>query len=195
MRVVVFNGSPRIEGNTEFLLREATRLIESLGHEIVRFDLNEMDIKPCQDCGGCEASGVCVYQDDMASVSDAIRRSDRFILASPIFFFALSAQAKVMIDRCQAFWCEKYLLRRPLPDGPEGRKGLLILVGGMKKEIGIQCGEATAKAFFRTISVPQHETVSFLGVDSKGAIHTHETALQDVHEAGRRLIRSGGGNS
>jgi multimeric flavodoxin WrbA len=188
MKVAVFNGSPRAEGNTEILLREATRPIELTGHEVVRFDLNAMDIRPCQDCGGCEGTGTCVYQDDMSLVSDAIRGCDRFILASPIFFFSLSAQTKAMIDRCQAFWCEKYLLKRPLPDGQEGRRGLLILVGGMKKEIGVQCGEATAKAFFRTISVPEHETVSFLGADSKGAIRTHETALQDVYLAGQRLI-------
>jgi hypothetical protein len=93
-----------------------------------------------------------------------------------------------MIDRCQAFWCEKYLLHSPIPEGMHGRRGLLLLVGGMKKEIGIQCGEATAKAFFRTISVPQHETVSFLGIDSKGAIKAHESAFADVNLAGRRLI-------
>ena len=47
----------------------------------------------------------------------------------------------------------------------------------MKKEIGVQCGEATAKAFFRTISVGEHETVSFLGMDKKGAICEHATRL------------------
>jgi multimeric flavodoxin WrbA len=194
MKVAAFNGSPRTEGNTEILLREAMRSIELTGHEVVRLDLNAMDIRPCQDCGGCEGTGICIYQDDMSIVSDAIRRCDRFILASPIFFFSLSAQTKAMIDRCQAFWCEKYLLKRPLLDGPEGRKGLLILVGGMKKEIGVQCGEATAKAFFRTISVPEHETVSFLGADSKGAILSHETALQDVYLAGQRLIGTSRGS-
>jgi multimeric flavodoxin WrbA len=188
MRVAVFNGSPRGGGNTEVLLRETVRPIENAGHEVAWFNLNDMDIKTCQDCGGCEETGMCVYQDDMTLVAEAIRQCDRFILASPIFFFALSAQSKAMIDRCQAFWCEKYLLKRPIPEGPEGRKGLLILVGGMKKEIGIQCGEATAKAFFRTISVPVHETISFLGIDSKGAISGHESALADVYRAGRRLI-------
>jgi hypothetical protein len=93
-----------------------------------------------------------------------------------------------MIDRCQAFWCEKYLLKKTIPEGPNGRKGLLLVVGGMKKEIGIQCSETTAKAFFRTISVPEHETLSFLGVDAKGAIHEHPTALKEATEAGRRLV-------
>ncbi len=188
MKVAVFNGSPRSGGNTELLLWEALRPIEYSGHDIAKFNLNELDIRPCQDCGGCEGTGECVWKDDMTVIGEAIRQSERIILASPIFFFGLSAQAKTMIDRCQAFWCEKYLLKRPIPEGPLGRKGLLIVVGGMTKEIGVQCSEATAKAFFRTISVPEHDTVSFLGVDSKGAICGNETAFDQVYRAGRRLI-------
>ncbi len=188
MKVTVFNGSPRAGGNTELLLWEMLRPVEYAGHDIIKFNLNDMNIRPCQDCGVCEGTGECVWKDDMTMVADAIRRSDRFILASPIFFFGLSAQAKTMVDRCQAFWCEKYLLKRPIPEGPSGRKGVLLLVGGMKKEIGIQCSEATAMAFFRTISVPRHETVSFLGVDTKGAVCEHPTAYDDVYRAGRRLV-------
>jgi multimeric flavodoxin WrbA len=153
--------------------------------------LNLMNIKPCQDCSGCENTGRCVIDDEMQQVHETIRVADRILLASPIFFFGLSAQMKTMIDRCQAFWCEKYLLKKPVPEGPEGRKGLLLLVGGMTKEIGVQCSEATAKAFFRTISVPEHETLHFLGVDKRGAIAQHKTAYDDVYEASRRLIGMG----
>jgi len=188
MKVAAFNGSPRKGGNTESLLWEALRPIEYAGHDVAKFNLNDLSIKPCQDCGGCQKSGVCVWKDDMTLVASAIREADRVILASPIFFFAVSAQSKAMIDRCQAFWCEKYLLKRPIPEGPHGRSGLLLLVGGMKKEIGIECANATATAFFRTISVPKHETLSFLGIDEKGAICSHKTAFSDAYLAGRRLI-------
>lgn len=188
MKVVAFNGSPRIYGNTEILLKETLKAIDESGHEIKLFILNSMNIKPCQDCGGCEKEGVCAVNDDMSEISAAIREADRVILASPIFFFGLSAQAKTMIDRCQAFWCEKYLLKKTIPEGPYGRKGLLLLVGGMKKEIGIQCSEATAKAFFRTISVPDHKTLSFLGIDAQGAILEHPTALKDAYQAGKDLV-------
>ena len=187
MKVIAFNGSPRVEGNIDILLKEALRAGEEAGHEVRLFRLNDMTIKPCQDCGGCEDTGTCIYDDDMSEIYAAIRGADRFVLASPVFFFALSAQSKIMIDRCQAFWCEKYLLKKPIPAGPYGRKGLLLMVGGMKKEIGIQCSGETAKAFFRTISVPEHGTLSFLGVDSKGAILEHPTALKDAYEAGKAL--------
>lgn len=187
MKVIAFNGSPRIEGNTELLLKATIKPLQA-EHEVKVFRLNFMKIKPCQDCGGCEKTGLCIIKDDMEEIYDAIREADRVILASPVFFFGLSAQAKAMIDRCQAFWCEKYLLKRPITPGPFGRKGLLLLVGGMKNDIGIECSKATAKAFFRTISVPEHEVLSFKGIDEKGAILEHPTALSQGEEAGKKLV-------
>ncbi len=190
MKVITFLGSPRVDGNTELLLIEAIRAMKEQGHEVKTFKLNYLRIKPCQDCGGCDKNGICIINDDMTEIYREIREADRFILASPIFFFGMSAQAKAMIDRCQAFWCEKYLLKKTIPEGVNGRKGLLMLVGGMKKDIGIQCGDASAKAFFRTISVPTHEVLGFLGVDAKGAITDHPTALKDAYEAGKRLVQT-----
>ena len=188
MKIIAFLGSPREKGNTELLLNAAVKAVEDSGFAVQIFNLNKMNVSPCQNCGGCEDTGVCVFEDDMAQIFTAIREADRIILASPIYFFGVSAQAKVMIDRCQCFWCEKYLLKRPIPEGPYGRKGLLLLVGGQKKEIGIQCAEATAKAFFRTVSVPEHETLSYLSIDAKGAIVNHPTALSDAHGAGKKLV-------
>ncbi len=197
MKVIVFNGSPRKGGNVDLLLGQAEKAVASAAdsaqegvpsHDWRRFDLNSMNIRPCQDCGGCEKTGVCVIRDDMVLIYQAIREADRIILASPVFFFGLSAQIKTVIDRCQAFWCEKYLLKRPIPGGVFGRKALLVVVGGMKKQVGVDCSQTTARAFFRTISVPEDETLSFLGVDEKGAIQNHPTALRDAYEAAERLV-------
>jgi multimeric flavodoxin WrbA len=187
MKVIAFSGSPRKDGNTDLLLGEAVKGAESSGISVKIFRLNLMDIRPCQNCGGCDKTGECIIKDDMDEIYREIRTADRIILASPIFFFSLSAQTKAMIDRCQSFWCEKYLLKKPLSPGPYGRKGLLLLVGGMKKEIGMQCAEATAKAFFRTVSVPEHTTLSYLGVDAKGAILEHPAAMREAFESGENL--------
>lgn len=189
MNVVAFLGSPRAGGNTEILLAETLKAVDSSAHHMELFKLGQMDIRFCRNCGECDDTGVCPIEDDMAGVYDAIRRADRVILASPVYFFGLSAQTKVMIDRCQCFWCEKYLLKRPIPEGIHGRQGLFLLVGGMKKDREIACGDATATAFFRSISVQRHETVGILGVDKKGAIVDHPTALRDGYEAGMRLMR------
>jgi NAD(P)H-dependent FMN reductase len=187
LKIIAFNGSPRPGGNTELLLSEALKPLREAGHDIRVFKLNNMDFKPCQDCGGCTKTGVCIHDDAMTEIYAAIREADRIILASPIFFDSLSAQAKAMVDRCQAFWCEKYLHKKIIPAGPQGRKGLLLLVGGMKKDDGKNCSDAVAKGFFRTVSVPEHETLFFGGIDGKGDIQKHPTALKEAYEAGERL--------
>ncbi len=191
MKVLAFNGSPRKGGNTEALLNEAIRGARETGAEVKVHVLNELDIRPCQHCGGCDDSGQCVIPDDMQAVHDDIRAADRIILASPIFFFGLSAQTKIMIDRCQAFWAEKYVHKKPVAPGAFGRKGLLLLVGGMKrnsKNMGFECSEATARAFFRTVNVQEHVTLSYDSVDEQGAIAKHPTALREAYEAGKMLV-------
>lgn len=188
MKIIAFLGSPRKDGNTELLLKEVIRGVEDSGFKVRVFDLNSMNIQPCQDCGGCDETGECIIHDDMDSIYEAIKTADRIILASPIFFFSLSAQTKTMIDRCQSFWCEKYILKKPIPPGKFGRKGLLLLVGGMKKEMVIQCSETCASAFFKTVNVQEHSTLSFLGIDKKGDILRHPTALQEAYETGGKLV-------
>ena len=171
MKVIAFNGSPRKGGNTQTLLAEAVRGAQEQGAEVTVYDVNWMSIKPCQNCGSCDDEGVCVMKDDMASIYEGIRSADRIILASPIFFFGLSAQTKAVIDRCQAFWAAKYVHKKPIPPGEFGRKGLLLLVGGMKKDDknpGFECSEVTAKAFFRTLNVQEHQTLGYGSVDEKG---------------------------
>ncbi len=189
MKVIAFHGSPRIGGNTDLLLGEALRPVYEGGHELVLFRLNKMNIMPCQNCGGCEHTGKCVNHDDMDIVYEAIRTADRIIVASPVFFLSLSAQTKIMIDRCQAFWCEKYLLKKEIPGGQFGRGGLLLIAGGMKTDKGIKCGEITITAFFRSVSVPEHDTLGFPGIDNKGAILNHPTALKDARIAGEKLLK------
>ena len=189
MKIIALLGSPRKGGNTELLLNSTIKGIEDSGFSVKVFDLNSMNILPCQDCGGCDNTGICIYEDDMTKIYEAIREADRVILASPIFFFALSAQTKMMIDRCQSFWCEKYLLKKPLQAGKYGRKGLLLMVAGMKIEKEFECSELTAKVFFRSISVTEHATLSIAGVDEKGAILSHPTAQKDVYEAGKELVK------
>jgi multimeric flavodoxin WrbA len=191
MKVIAFNGSPRRGGNTELLLAETLRGARERGAEVTMYRLDSMNLKACLNCGHCDKAGRCIIKDDMQAVHDEIRVADRIIVASPIFFFSVSAQTKIMIDRSQTFWAEKYVHKKPISPGPFGRKGLLLLVGGMKrneKNAGFECSEATVRAFFRTVNVQEHVTLSYDQVDEKGAIVKHPTALPDAYEAGKALV-------
>lgn len=191
MKVLALNGSPRKGGNIDILLQETLKGVKEQGGEVTVYNLNTLSLRPCQNCGGCDDTGSCVIKDDMQAIHGDIRTADRIIVASPIFFFSVSAQTKIVIDRCQAFWAEKYVHKKPVPPGLFGRKGLLILVGGMKrneKNEGYRCAEETVRAFFRTVNVQEHVTLAYDHVDEKGAIRDHPTALQEAYEAGKKLV-------
>ena len=185
MNVIAFSGSPRKGGNSETLLREAIR---GTGLDVEVFRLSELDIEPCRSCGECEETGECVIEDAMQEVQSAIRKADRIIFSTPVYFMGIPAQAKAMVDRCQAFWAEKNVLGRPLPAGKHGRKGLLLIVGGRKNQEGARCAEASLVSFMRSVSVPEHRTLSYTGTDAKGEILKHPTALKEAYEAGRELV-------
>jgi multimeric flavodoxin WrbA len=173
MKVIAFLGSPRENGNTELLLGEAIRGVEESGLKVGVFHLNKMNIKPCQNCGGCDVTGVCIYEDDMTRIYEAIRNADRIILASPIFFFALSHE-KVMIDRCQAFGARNISLK--------------IIRRAVWKERSAIARQRNEKSWinapkrlqrlFRDNQCSRHETLAYIGIDAKGEIIEHPTALR-----------------
>jgi len=192
IQVAAFLGSPRKGGNSEHLIEAALEGAREAGAETRLFRLDGLSIRPCRGCGACGKTGRCVVEDDMVPIYEAIRASDRFILASPIHFFALSAQAKIMIDRCQAFWSEKYLLKKPVPPGPLGRKGLLLVVGAYPKgDDAVRCSETCARAFYHSINVKEFRTLSYLGQEGPGVIRKHPSAMAEAAEAGRWLADLG----
>ncbi len=186
MKVVGISGSPRKEGNTETLLLEFLRGAEESGAETRLFILRQMDIAPCRHCDGCLVEGKCVVKDDMWLIYPELEGLDALVLASPIQFYGLTAQVKAMIDRCQAFWARKYVLKRPLSERP--RKGVFISVGGTKSRDLFEPAKATVKIFFRTIDVEYWGELLYRGVDEKGAIRQHPTALKEAFVLGKRLV-------
>ena len=191
MKVIGISGSPRRGGNTETLLREVLRGAEEAGAETRLFILSEMNISPCRHCYGCMAKGECVVKDDMGLIYPEVESLDALVLASPIFFYGVTAQAKAMIDRCQAFWNRKYILKRRI--ATEKRKGVFISVGGTKFPDLFDHAKATVKNFFLTIDVAYWAELLYPGIDKKGEIRGHPTALKDAYLLGRRLVKEEGG--
>ena len=191
MIVVGLNGSPRRGGNTDLLLAEIMKGAESEGAETKTLVLNDLNISPCQHCDACFEAGVCRIKDDMQTVYKEMEKADRIVLASPIHFLGLSAQMKAMIDRGQALWARKYILKKPPLGDRRERKGLFVAVGGMKLARLFEPSLATVKAFFTVIDVGYAGELLFPGIDEKGAIKKHPTALKDAFAAGQNLVRGG----
>ena len=186
MKVIGISGSPRRGGNTETLLREVLRGAEEAGAETRLFILSRMDISPCRHCDGCLADGECVVKDDMGLIYPEVESLDALVLASPIFFYGVTAQAKAMIDRCQAFWNRKYVLKRRI--AAKKRKGVFISTGGTKFPDTFEHAKATVKNFFLVIDVKYWAELLFSGVDGRGDIEEHPTALKDAYLLGKRIV-------
>jgi multimeric flavodoxin WrbA len=133
----------------------------------------------------------------MQKVYPRLLESDVVILASPIFFYGVTAWAKALIDRSQAFWARKYLLKDPSL-GKEGkkRKGFFISVGATKGPRVFEGAVLTVKYFFDVLNAEYVGELVFRGVEAKGDILKHPEALQQAFEAGKRLVsdlkKSGG---
>jgi len=110
------------------------------------------------------------------------------VLASPVQFMGVSAQAKAMIDRCQALWARKYVLEVPPLGDRRLRKGLFIAVGGMKLAHLFEPSLAIVKALFKVLDIKYAGDLLFPGVDEKGAIKQHPDALKQAFLAGRKLV-------
>ncbi len=113
MKVLGIYGSPRKGGNSDMLLDEALKGAADAGAAVSSLRCCDLDISGCMECAGCDATGECVVDDDMQQVYPLLGEADVIILASPIFFYSLPAQAKALIDRCQAMWCKRLLDKSP----------------------------------------------------------------------------------
>lgn len=189
MKVLGILGSPRKGGNTELLLEEALKGAEAEGAEVERLRLTDYNIIPCKECLACFKDGNCIILDDMAKIYPKLLEADIIVLASPIFFYGVTAWAKGLIDRCQALWARKYQLKDP-SFGKEGRKrkGFFISVGGTKGQKTFEGAILTAKYFFDVLNAEYVGELVLREVDAKGDVLKHPEALQQAFEAGRKLV-------
>jgi multimeric flavodoxin WrbA len=188
MKVLGIMGSPRIKGNADLLLDEALNGAKSQGAEVEKIVVDKLKISPCKEYLGCFRDGNCVIRDDMDAIYPKLLEADLVILASPMFFYGVSAQAKALIDRCQALWARKHIVKQNLPDG--GRKGALIAVGATRGKRLFEGAILTVKYFFEAIGVDYADELLIRGVDARGEIKQHPTALSDAFELGKRLVRA-----
>ena len=186
MRVLGIMGSPRIKGNTDLLLDEALKGAQSQGAEVEKIIVDKLKIAPCREYYGCLRDGNCVIRDDMDDIYPKLLSADAIIVASPMFFYGLSSQLKALIDRCQALWAKKYILKQDV-SGPN-RKGAFIAVGATRGKQLFGGSILTVKYFFKAISVEYLDELLVRGVDKKGEIKEHPTALSDAFELGKKLV-------
>jgi multimeric flavodoxin WrbA len=120
----------------------------------------------------------------MEGIYPRLIAADSIVLASPLYFSSLTAQTKLMIDRCQCLWVTKYILHRPVAS--RKRKGLLISIAS--GESGqFQAAIPVVKAFFTTLDISYDDELLFGGIDKKGEVFRFPSAFQKAFIAGIKL--------
>jgi multimeric flavodoxin WrbA len=158
------------------------------GAEVEKVALSDLGSHPCLNCGACQRTGRCVQRDGYTELNEKLRAADRIVLAAPIYFGSLCAQAKCLIDRGQAFWAEKYVLKREPPPRAVERRGLLVSCGGFAKgNKFLASAESIVKIWLLCQDVKYAGAVFEPGVDAKGAILSHPEALARCRSAGAEL--------
>ncbi len=187
MKLLVLLGSPRKAGNSETLARKVAEAVEQSGGTVLYKRLNDMSIRPCQGCGGCEKTGNCVIKDDMSEIYQAADEADRILLVSPVYFYALSAQAKSCGDRFQARWSRKYLLKERFRQS-EGRKGYLLSTSATKGPKIFDCSILTARYIFDAMDVQYGGEFLVKGVDNRKAVLGFPDEMAKAEQFGKDMV-------
>ena len=185
MKVLGIMGSPRIKGNSDILLDEALKGAQSKGPVVEKIVLDKLRITPCKELYTCLKDGQCPIKDDMTGIYPKILAADAIIIATPIFFYTVSAQLMAFISRCQALWSRKYVLKNL--DIPV-KKGAFICVGATRGIRLFEGPKLTMKYFFQAINAEYKEELLIRGVDKKGEIKDHPDYLVNAYELGKKLV-------
>ncbi|WP_287583204.1 flavodoxin family protein [Candidatus Borrarchaeum sp.] len=174
MQILAISGSPRKEGNTEYLVDVFLKTAEKLGANVDLIRLSEFKIHPCDSCWICVENGKCAIKDEMEEIYPKLLASDGILIASPVYFNNVTAQTKIFIDRT---WC----MRRKL----KGKVGGCVVVG---RRFGHETAIQAIHSFFL-----KHEiTVSYRGVVgfafSKGEITSDIHAIKSARYLAKSMI-------
>ena len=105
--VLILSSSPRRGGNSDRLCDAFLQGCKDAGHTVEKIFLKDKHINYCTGCGICSMYGKpCPQKDDAAEVIEKMIAADVIVMATPIYFYTMSAQMKTLIDRCCARYTE-----------------------------------------------------------------------------------------
>jgi len=164
MKTVILFGSPRKSGNTRQLVNAFTGAMRKGRDEVRLLYLNDMKISPCQGCLSCAETGLCRIKDDMKDVCTSIMESDVVVYATPVYWWAPSAQLKAAMDRSIAFLDDQMNSRI------KGKKAVsLVTCADSDKQTCAPSLEIFKKSF-ELLGMEYSGQVEALGCEEKGTV-------------------------
>jgi multimeric flavodoxin WrbA len=175
VKVLGISCSLRKGGNTEILVEEALAGANEAQAEVELLTLIGKEIKPCDGCGACRKTGECHINDDMQPIYGKLLEADGIIFGSPVYFWQMAGQAKVLLDRTYAFRYPRFRLANKV--------GGVIVVGG---RIGLM---NAIGAFYTYFACNHMFTVDYAGglAGDKGTVRKDKFAMRQAREVGKQV--------
>ena len=102
-RIVILMGSPNPKGSTSILAESFKKGAEESGHKVELINVCKLNVNPCIGCVACGYEGDCVQKDDNERIRDALLSCDMVVFATPLYYYGMSAQLKIVVDRFCAY--------------------------------------------------------------------------------------------
>ena len=184
MKIVAVLGSPRPNGNSALMAQAFLETAREQGADTEVYLLNQMDIKGCQGCGQCKSeSEVCVVEDDLTPVYDAVRGADILVMASPVYFGDLSAQLKCFWDRTYAFVNPDFSSRLA-----PGKKSVMLLSQGAAAEEMFNDIHPRYERWLKMFGFAENYVVRAVGVQGAGEVKDKPEVLNQARNLARQLV-------
>jgi len=191
VRILGIYGSPRRKGNTSLLLKKAIQGAIEAGAEVEEVVLRDLKMSPCLEIYGCKQTGRCVIKDDFQGIYDQLLSCHGLMLASPVFFYAVSAHTKILMDRCQSLWAKRYWVEKaPIGKRKAKRKGVFISVGATKGKKLFDGTLLSIRYFFDALDVELWRSLLYRGLDFQGDVLEHPEYLEESYRAGKELFQA-----
>jgi multimeric flavodoxin WrbA len=183
-QVLVILGSPRRKGNSSALAARISRGAKSAGAEVETVFLQALDINPCRGCDTCQKddSKGCAIKDDMQRIYPKLIRSDAWVIASPVYWFNMSAQTKIFMDRC-------YALTAYAKNPFAGKRIAIAMSYGDVDPVRSGCVNAL-RTFQDAFRYTGSKIVGMVygSAMKAGEIANNKALMQEAEELGKRLV-------
>ena len=178
MNIVAIVGSPRVNGNTSYLTDQALEEARRLGVETEKIVLTQYQINPCQGHDECRNFASCLQEDDTELIVRKLYEADGIILASPVYYYNITAQLKAFIDRNRFYRRHNWRLK--------ARSAGIIVVA---TTAGVEDATNALINFIRLSSnIAPEKVIQVYGfAETAGEIRSNTTIVEQAHKLGRNI--------
>jgi multimeric flavodoxin WrbA len=188
-QVLALLGSPLPEGNTAKLLKQAIAGAEKAGCEVTLIDVPSLEFSSCREMYYCKEQGSCIMEDDMKKMYPLLKSMDSLIIATPVMTMGIPGQLKSFFDRCQVFYCAKYIRSDPLipKEKRKSRKTLLLSISGMNLPNNFDGIKISTLAFCDILDCRLADELLIRDMDNKVDLDQYPDLLKEAFDKGFAL--------